>query len=83
MVNFQDIYILSAVRTPIASFRGSFNSLSSIDLGVFAAKEAISRAGIKAEQVEETIAGSVLTAGCGQNVARQISIKSGKILDYL
>jgi acetyl-CoA C-acetyltransferase len=73
----EDIYIVSAVRTPIATFRGSFKSLTSVDLGVFAAKEAISRAGIKPEQVEETIAGSVLTAGCGQNVARQISIKSG------
>jgi acetyl-CoA C-acetyltransferase len=75
--SIEDIYILSAVRTPIATFRGSFNSLTSVDLGVFAAKEAIARAGIKPEQIEETIAGSVLTAGCGQNVARQISIKSG------
>jgi acetyl-CoA C-acetyltransferase len=73
----EDIYIISACRTPIATFRGSFKALTSVDLGVFAAKEAISRAGIKPEQVEETIAGSVLTAGCGQNVARQISIKSG------
>ena len=44
-INLQDIYIISAVRTPIASFRGSFKTLTSVDLGVFAAKEAITRAG--------------------------------------
>ena len=75
--NFQDVYIISAVRTPIAAFRSSFASLSSIDLGAVAASAALNRAGIAPEQVEETITGSVLTAGFGQNVSRQIALKSG------
>uniref|UniRef100_A0AC34RHC3 Thiolase N-terminal domain-containing protein n=1 Tax=Panagrolaimus sp. JU765 TaxID=591449 RepID=A0AC34RHC3_9BILA len=77
MTKLEDVYIVSAVRTPIASFRGSFKTLTSVDLGVIVAKEAISRAGIKPENVEETITGSVLTANCGQNVSRQIALKSG------
>jgi len=73
----KDIFIVSAVRTPIAAFRGSFNALSSVDLGTIVGKEGLKRAGVKPESVEETIAGSVLTAGQGQNVGRQIAIKIG------
>uniref|UniRef100_A0A183BMR3 Acetyl-CoA acetyltransferase n=1 Tax=Globodera pallida TaxID=36090 RepID=A0A183BMR3_GLOPA len=73
----QDVFILSAVRTPIASFRSSFASLSAVELGTVAATEAIQRAGIKPDQVDETVTGCVLTAGAGQNVSRQIALKSG------
>ena len=73
----QAVYILSAVRTPIGKFGGSLASLTSADMGVVAAKAAIERAGIQADQVEETIFGSARQAGGGPNPARQISIRSG------
>lgn len=73
----REAVIVSAVRTPIGSFNGSFKSLSAVDLGAVAAKEAIKRAGIKPEMIDEVLLGNVLQAGLGQNVARQIVIKSG------
>ena len=73
----QAVYILSGVRTPIGKFGGSLASLTAADTGVVAAKAAIERAGIRAEQVEEAIFGSARQAGGGPNVARQISIRSG------
>src|SRR5712692_4457663 len=73
----QDVYILSAVRTPIGKFGGSLASLTAADMGVVAAKAAIERAGIQADQVEETIFGNARQAGGGPNPARQISIRSG------
>jgi acetyl-CoA C-acetyltransferase len=73
----QAVYILSAVRTPIGKFGGSLASLTAADMGVVAAKAALERAGIEAEQVEETIFGSARQAGGGPNPARQISIRSG------
>ncbi len=72
-----DVYILSAVRTPIGKFGGSLASLSAADLGVVAARAAIERAGIEPAQVEETIFGNARQAGGGPNPARQISIRSG------
>ena len=79
MVNagIQDVYIVSAVRTPIASFRAGFSTLNSVTLGSIAAVEAIKRSGLTTNEIEETITGSVLTAGVGQNVSRQIAIKAG------
>ncbi len=71
------VYILSAVRTPIGKFGGSLASLTAADMGVVAAKAAIERAGIQADQVEETIFGNARQAGGGPNPARQISIRSG------
>src|SRR5216684_3175491 len=73
----QAVYILSAVRTPIGKFGGSLASLTAADMGVVAAKAAIERAGIQADQVEETIFGNARQAGGGPNPARQISIRSG------
>lgn len=73
----RDVVIISAVRTPIGSFGGSLSKLSAVDLGVIAAKEAIKRAGIEKEEVNEVLIGNVLGAGLGQNVARQIAVKSG------
>jgi acetyl-CoA C-acetyltransferase len=72
-----EVYILSAVRTPIGKFGGSLASLTSADLGVIAAKAAMERAGVKPEQIEETIFGSARQAGSGPNPARQISVRSG------
>ena len=72
-----NVYILSAVRTPIGKFGGSLASQSAADLGVVAAKTAIERAGVHPQQVEETIFGNARQAGGGPNPARQISIRSG------
>ena len=73
----QDVYILSAVRTPIGKFGGSLASMTAADMGVVAAKGAIERAGIRPEHVEETIIGNARQAGGGPNPARQISIRGG------
>ncbi len=72
-----DVYILSAVRTPIGKFGGSLAGLTAADMGVIAAKAAMDRAGVRAEQVEESIFGNGRQAGGGPNPARQISIRSG------
>src|SRR5450755_3466053 len=71
------IYILSGVRTPIGKFGGALASLTAADMGVVAAKAAMERAGVRPEQVEETIFGNARQAGGGPNVARQISVRSG------
>jgi len=73
----QDVYILSAVRTPIGKFGGSLASMTAVDMAVVAAKGAIERAGIRPEQIEETIIGNARQAGGGPNPGRQISIRSG------
>ena len=69
--------IVSAARTPIGAFGGVFASLSAVDLGVIAAKEAIKRAKIEPSQVDEVYFGNVLGAGLGQNVARQVTLGAG------
>ena len=71
------VYILSAVRTPIGKFGGALASLTAADMGVVAAKAAIERAGVRPEQIEETIFGNARQAGGGPNVARQVSVRSG------
>jgi acetyl-CoA C-acetyltransferase len=73
----RDVFILSAVRTPIGKFGGSLASLSATDMGVGAAGAAIERANIAPVQVQETIFGNARQAGGGPNPARQISIRSG------
>jgi acetyl-CoA C-acetyltransferase len=72
-----DVFILSAVRTPIGKFGGALASLTAADVGAVAAKAALERAGVSPEQVGETIFGNARQAGGGPNVARQISIRSG------
>jgi acetyl-CoA C-acetyltransferase len=72
-----DVFILSGVRTPIGKFGGSLASLSAADMGAVAATAALERAGVRPEQVEETIFGNARQAGGGPNPARQISIRSG------
>jgi acetyl-CoA C-acetyltransferase len=73
----QEVFIVSAVRTPIGKFGGSLASMTAADMGVIAAKTALERAAISADQVEETIIGNGRQAGGGPNVARQISVRSG------
>jgi len=72
-----DVYILSAVRTPIGKFGGSLASMTAASIGVVAAQAAMERAGVRPEQIEETIFGNARQAGGGPNPARQISIRSG------
>lgn len=72
-----NIVIVSAVRTPIGSFGGSLVSVSAPQLGTIVAGEAIKRAGISADVVDEAILGHVLQAGLGQNTARQVVIGAG------
>ena len=73
----REVFILSAVRTPIGKFGGALTSQTAADMGTVAARAALERAGVAAEQVQETIFGNARQAGGGPNVARQISIRSG------
>ena len=73
----REVVIASAVRTPIGSFGGALKDVPAVDLGALVIKEAVNRAGIKGELVEEVIMGNVIQAGLGQNVARQASVKAG------
>ncbi|EPI49572.1 thiolase protein, partial [Gardnerella pickettii JCP8017A] len=72
-----DVVIVSAARTPIGKFGGALKSLTSVELGTIAAKAAIERAGISPKSVDQAIFGNVLQACSGQNVARQIALRSG------
>jgi len=72
-----NVYIVSAVRTPIGKFGGSLASQTAADMGVVAAKAAMERAGVQPQQIEETIFGNGRQAGGGPNPARQISVRSG------
>jgi acetyl-CoA C-acetyltransferase len=69
--------ILSAVRTSVGAFQGSLSALSAPQLGALAIKEAVARAGVKAEHIDEVIMGNVLAAGLGQAPARQAAIYAG------
>ena len=73
----REVVIASAVRTAIGSFGGSLKDVSAADLGALVIKEALNRAGVKGELVEEVLMGNVIQAGLGQNVARQAVIKAG------
>ena len=73
----KEVVIVSAARTAIGNFGGALSGFSAVELGRIAAEEAIKRAGIQKEIIDEVIIGNVLSAGLGQNVARQIAIKSG------
>jgi acetyl-CoA C-acetyltransferase len=72
-----DIVIVSAARTPVGSFNGAFANLPAHDLGRVAIKAALERAGVEPARVGEVIMGQILTAGQGQNPARQASIAAG------
>ncbi|EFN71818.1 Acetyl-CoA acetyltransferase, cytosolic [Camponotus floridanus] len=71
------VVIVSAVRTPIGSFRGSLSSLKGSEMGSIVIKESLIRAGLKGEEVSEVIMGQVLSTGEGQNPARQAAVNAG------
>ena len=73
----KDVGIVGAARTAIGSYGGSLKGVSARELGKIVIKEAIKRAGIQPEQVEEVIMGDVLQGGLGQNVARQMTLDAG------
>src|SRR2546427_1469656 len=69
--------IVSACRTPVGRFLGSLKGFGAPELGALVVKEAVARAEIRPDDVEEVIMGNVLSAGLGQNPARQAAIKAG------
>ena len=73
----RDVVIVAATRTAIGSFQGALANVSAVELGAAVIKAVIEKTGIAPEQVDEVIMGHVLTAGLGQNTARQASIKAG------
>ncbi len=73
----REVVIVGAARTPIGSFGGTLSSVSAVDLGVTATKEAIKRSGIDPEVIDEVLVGNILSAGLGQNIARQVAVFSG------
>ncbi|WHY55706.1 acetyl-CoA C-acetyltransferase [Peribacillus simplex] len=73
----REVVIVGAARTPVGAFGGSLANVSAVDLGVVAAKEAIKRANISTDMIDEVLVGNILSAGLGQNVARQVAIHAG------
>ncbi|MBO0471225.1 acetyl-CoA C-acetyltransferase [Enterococcus sp. DIV0242_7C1] len=73
----REVVVVSAMRTPIGTFGGTLASFSAVDLGVKAVEGLIVRAGVSKEMIEEVIIGNVLSAGKGQNVARQVAVNAG------
>ena len=73
----KDLYVVNCCRTAVGSFGGSLKNTPAVDLGAIVVKEALNRANVPAEAVDEVMFGCVLTAGLGQNVARQVAVKAG------
>ena len=73
----QDVFIASAVRTPTGKFLGALKRFKATELGALAVAEAVSRSGVKPEAVDEVILGNVVSAGLGQNPARQAALGAG------
>ena len=74
---FHSIVVASAARTPVGSFNGAFANTPAHELGAIVIKEALARAGVDGKEVDEVILGQILTAGQGQNPARQAAINAG------
>lgn len=77
MAELDQVVIISGCRTPVGKFQGSLSDLSAPQLGAIVVREAVKRAGIKPEQMDECIMGNVVSAGLGQNPARQAAIFGG------
>ena len=77
MPTFDDAVILSGCRTPVGKFQGSLSDFSAPQLGAIVVREAVKRAGLDPAQVDECIMGNVVSAGLGQNPARQAAIFGG------
>lgn len=73
----REVVIVSAKRTGIGSFGGSLSGLSAVEIGIICAKDVIESVGINTNEIDEVLVGNVLSAGLGQNIARQISIGAG------
>ena len=73
----REVYIVNCCRTAVGNFGGSLKDVPAADLGAIVVKEALKRANVAPENVDEVMFGCVLTAGLGQNVARQVSVKAG------
>ena len=73
----KDLYVVSCCRTAVGAFQGSLANTPAADLGAVVVKAALERAGLKPEQVDELMFGCILTAGQGQNPARQVGVKAG------
>ena len=73
----RDVYVVNCCRTAVGSFGGSLKDTPAADLGAVVVKEVLNRGGVKPEQVDEVMFGCILTAGLGQNVARQVAVKAG------
>ncbi|MBY5950387.1 acetyl-CoA C-acyltransferase [Algoriphagus marincola] len=74
---FKEVYIVSAVRTPLGSFGGKLSGLTAVELGTTAIKGALEKSGVKAEAVQEVFMGNVISANLGQAPARQAAIGAG------
>lgn len=72
-----DIVIAAALRSPIGTFQGSLSSLSAVEIGTQVMQALLKKTGVPASAIDEVILGHVLTAGCGQNTARQVTLRSG------
>src|ERR1700739_1478880 len=77
MASFDDVVIISGCRTPVGKFQGSLSDFTAPQLGALVVREAVKRAGIDPAQVDECIMGNVVSAGLGQNPARQAAIFGG------
>src|SRR5437868_723532 len=77
MASFDDVVIISGCRTPVGKFQGSLTDFTAPQLGAIVVREAVKRAGIDSGQVDECIMGNVVSAGLGQNPARQAAIYGG------
>ena len=77
MAGFDDVVIISGCRTAVGKFQGSLSDLSASQLGAVVVREAVKRAGLNSDQIDECIMGNVLPAGLGQNPARQAAIFAG------
>lgn len=77
MASFDDVVIISGCRTAVGKFQGSLSDLGAPQLGAIAVREAVKRAGVDPTQIDECIMGNVISAGLGQNPARQAAIFGG------
>ena len=73
----ENVYVIGACRTAIGSFLGTLKGVTAVELGTHVLKEAIKRAGISPDQIDQVILGNVLQAGQGQNPARQVTVSAG------
>src|SRR5213079_948790 len=77
MSSIKEAVIISAVRTPVGKFLGALKTFKATELGAIVVREAVKRAGVKPEDVDEVIMGCVIQAGVGQNPARQAALRGG------